>query len=198
MRSFFSDIINFLRGIKSSVTTYFNKTRSYPIGSIISGNYSNYKHDPNPTILYMGTYQNINNHKFYIHGFQLHYMNDFDRQWLLQTIYMMKRGGQQINPRQFYYYIKISRPYIVKNCYRIYHSEFANFYTISPGFSNLDVKSCYTVKDGRDVYVSQLNQMIDAAYNINKGDYTNPTRVAVNQNELQEHIQAVLNTRKIW
>lgn len=198
MSSFFSDIINWLRGIKNSVATHFNMSRSYPVGSIISGHYSNFKHDPNPTILYMGTYQNINNKKFYIHGIQLHYLNDLDRAWLSQLLYMMKRGGQQVNPRQFYYYIKINRPYIIKNCYRIYHAEFCNYYTISPGFSNLNVKSCYPVKDGRDGFVKQLNKMIDASYNTNLGDYSKPAKVSVNQQELQEHIQMVLNTRKIW
>lgn len=196
--SFFKEIINWLRGIKSSVTTYFNKTRSYPIGSIISGAYTQYKHDPTPTILYMGTYQNVNNHKFYIHGINLHYLNSFDLQWLIKLLYMMKRGSQQVNPRQFYYYIKINRPQIIKSCYRIYHVEFAKFYTVSPGFSNVDVKSCYSVTDSRDTMIRQLNQMINAAYNVNVGDYSNPARVAVNQQELSEHIQQVLNSRKIW
>lgn len=128
---------------------------------------------------------------------QLHYLNEFDRQWLLKTIYLMKRGGQQVNPRQFYYYIKINKPQIIKNSYRIYHAEYANYYTICPGFSNLDVKSCYPVKDSRDANITQLNNMINSAYNVNKGNYSNPAQVAVNQQELSEHIQMVLNTVRI-
>lgn len=197
MNSFFSYIINFLRGIKASVTTGFNRKRVYPIGSIISGAYSNWHHDPTPTILYLGTYI-AKNGKSYIHGIQLHYLSDYDRTWLLNLIYMMKRGGQQIVPRQFYYYIKLNRPYIIKTSYRIYHQGLASFYTISPGFSNLDVKSCYTVKDSRDFAITQLNQKIDAAYNVNVGDYSNPSRVAYDKDELQNHINMILNTRKIW
>lgn len=158
---------------------------------------TNFKHDPNPTILYMGTYT-AKNGKQYAHGFNLHYMDLNDLQWLLKLIYMMKRGGQVVNARQFYYYIKMNRPNIPKKCYRIYHLGFCNYYTICPGFSNLSVKQCYSVKDGRDNLINQLNQMIDNAYNPGGNNYTNPSRVAYNKNELQEHIQMVLNTRKIW
>lgn len=198
MNSFFKNIIDWLRGIKNSVATGFARTRNYPIGSIVSGSYKNWHTDPTPTILYLGTYQNVNNKKFYIHGIQLHYLNSFDRQWLLKLIYMMKRGGQQVTPRSFYYYIKATKPSIIKSCYRIYHAELANYYTISPGFSNISVKSCYTVRDGRDSDIIQLNKMIDASYNTNLGNYSNPAQIAVNQQELQEHITAVLNTRKYW
>ena len=37
VEGFFQEIINYLRGIKSSVATYFSRSRNYPIGSIISG-----------------------------------------------------------------------------------------------------------------------------------------------------------------
>ena len=40
--------------------------------------------------------------------------------------------------------------------------------------------------------------MIDNAYNPGGNNYTNPSRVAYSQTELQEHIQMVLNTRKVW
>lgn len=193
--NFFRSIIDWLRNIRASVSTGFR--RNYPVGAIISGNYTNFKTDPIPTILYLGTYQNPRTGKFYIHGIQLHYMSEFDKTWLLKLIYMMKRGGQVIIPRQFYYYIKLNRPDIIKKCYRIYHTEYANFYTISPGFSNMSVSSCYSVKDGRDFQIKQLNQMINASYNMSTGDYTNPAKVAYSQQELQEHITQVLNTKKI-
>lgn len=193
--SFLQSIISWLRNIRSSVFTG-TMGKSYNIGSIISGQYSNYKHDYSPTILYLGTYQ-AKNGKYYIHGLQLHYMNDSEINWLLKLIYMMKRGGQVIVPRQFYYYIKMYQPGMVKRCYRIYHAEMANFYTISPGFSNMSVKACYSVRDTRDYRVTQLNQMIDQSYNASANNYTKPSRVAYNQDELKEHIQMVLNTRKI-
>ena len=74
----------------------------------------------------------------------------------------------------------------------------ANDYTICPGFSNLSVKQCYSVKDGRDMQIKQLNQMIENAYNPQGNNYTNPSKIAVNQDELQEHINYVLNTRKVF
>lgn len=194
---FFKSIIDWLRNIKSSVVTGFIRARNWPIGSIISGQYKNWHNDPTPTILYMGTYT-AKNGKQYVHGFNLHYMNPSDVQWLTKLIYMMKRGGQVVNARQFYYYIKLNRPDIPKKCYRIYHLEFCDYYTICPGFSSLSVKQCYPVKDGRDVLIGQLNQMIDSAYNPGGKNYTNPAKVSYRETELQEHIQMVLNTKKIW
>lgn len=193
--SFLQSIVSWLRGIKSSVITG-GRGKNYIIGSIVSGQYSNYKHDPSPTILYLGTYQ-ARNGRFYIHGLQLHYMSDFERLWLLKLIYMMKRAGQVIIPRQFYYYIKMNQPSIVKKCYRIYHAEMANYYTISPGFSNMDVRSCYSVKDPRDYQITQLNQQIESAYNPSRRDYSYPSKISYNQNELQNHISEVLNTHPI-
>lgn len=197
MRSFFSDIINWLRGIKNSVTTGFIRARNWPIGAIISGSYKNFHNDPTPTVLYMGTYT-AKNGKQYAHGFNLHYLDAYELQWLIKLLYMMKRGGQIVNARQFYYYVKMNRPSIPKKSYRIYHAGLCNYYTICPGFSSLSVKQCYSVKDGRDILIKQLNQMIDNAYNPQGKDYTNPTKVAYSKTELQEHIQMVLNTRKVW
>ena len=194
--NFVQNIINWLRSIRYSVSTGI-VNKNYPVGCIVSGAYSNFKTDVNPTILYLGTYQNINNRKFYTHGIQLHYLNEADKAWLLKLIYLMKRGGQVIVPRSFYYYIKINRPYIIKNCYRVYHAEMANFYVISPGFSNMSVSSCYSVKDSRDYQITQLNQMIDASYNSTQNDYSKPSKIAYDQNELKEHIQMVLNTTRI-
>lgn len=194
--NFFGDIINWLRGIKASVVSHFTPgyTKTYLFGQVCSGTYSSWKHDSYPTILCMGTYI-AKNGKSYVHGWNLHYLSDFDKKWLMNLIYMMKRGGQIVNPRQFYYYIKINRP-SMRNSYRIYHTELCNYYTISPGFSNASVSSCYSVRDYRDGFVKQLNQMIDSSYNA--GSYNNPSKISYDKNELQEHIQEVLNSRKIW
>lgn len=194
--NFFWSIINTLRNIRASVTTFFHPRRQV-VGSIVSGNYSNYKTDPTPTILYMGTYQNPRNGKYYTHGINLHYLDSAELSWLLKLILLMKRGGQVIVPRDFYYYLKLNQPSIIRKSYRTYHAEMTNFYTISPGFSNASVSSCYSVKDPRDQQIVNLNQAISQSYNINQNDYTNPARIAYNQNELQEHITEVLNSRRI-
>ena len=199
MNNFFNSIINWLRGIKASVASHFipGYTKTYLFGQIVSGRYRNFKHDPHPTIFCMGTYINPRNQKSYVHGFNLHYLNDFDRNWFLKLIYMMKRGGQVVNPRQFYYYIKMNKPNIVKASYRIYHTEFCKYYTISPGVTNISVKSCYNIDDSRDMFVSQLNNMIDMSYNMGETNKPLPN-VSYNKDELQEHIQEVLNNRKVW
>lgn len=194
---FLQSILSWLRGLKASVLTGFHSRRAWPVGSIISGSYGNWKHDPTPTILYLGTYT-AKNGRSYVHGLQLHYMSDLDRKWLLQLVYMMKRGGQVVDLRQFYYYIKMQRPNIARGCYRIYHSHLSDYYTVSPGFSTASVRACYPVKDPRDAFVTQLNQMIDASYNISRSDYTSPAPVAYNKDELREAIDMALNTRKVW
>ena len=200
MNTFFNSIINWLRGVKASVASHFypGYTKTYQFGQIISGKYTNWKHDMHPTIFCMGTYINQRNGRSYVHGFNLHYLNSYDLQWLLKLIYMMKRGGQVVNPRQFYYYIKANNPNIVKTSYRIYHTALCKYYTISPGVSSISVKSCYSIDDSRDMFVSQLNSMIDAAYGNNLSGIKPLPQVSYDKNELQDHIQQVLNSRKVW
>lgn len=197
--SFYSSIIDRLRGIRSTVSTQFYSgfTKSYVFGTIVSGTYQNFHTDQHPTILCLGSYQAANG-KNYTHGIQLHAIDQFDYQWIINSIYMMKRGGQIVNPRYFYQYMKMNRPSIIKKGYRIYHTEMCDYRMISPGFSNMDVKSCYSVNDARDYRIQQLNSMIDKSYNPAKHDYTSPARVAYNQTELNEHIIEAMNSRKIF
>src|SRR5574344_1433551 len=138
--SFYSSIINFMRGIRSSVSSnpYIAPTKQYVFGTIISGTYMNSKHDPYITALCLGTYFNPNTRKYYTHCLNLHYADGFSLQWLMKNIYMIKRGGQIINPRYFYQYLKFNNPNIIKKCYRTYHTEMCDFKIISPGFSNFN------------------------------------------------------------
>src|SRR5574344_311843 len=197
--SFYSSIIDFLRGIRSSVSTHYYQgyTKTYSFGTIVSGTYNNWKTDQHPTILCLGSYQAANG-KNYTHGIQLHAVDPFDRQWLMKTIYMMKRGGQIVNPRYFYQFMKMNRPGLVKRGYRIYHTERCDFRMISPGFSQMSVKMCYSISDARDSYIGQLNSMIDSSYNQATDQYTVPTRVSYDQAELNEHIIEAMNTRKVF
>lgn len=195
--SFFQNILNWLRGIRYSIST--STTKSYPFGQIVSGSYSNAKHDFNPTILCFGSYTkqrkdgSITN---LTHGLNLHYLTQSDLQWLIQFIYITKRGGQILNPRNFYYYLKMNRPNMMK-AYRTYTTVFSKFYAISPGFSNASVKSCYPIKDSRDYLISQLNQMISNAWS-GGNKYQEPAPVAYNRKELQDSISYILNSKKVF
>lgn len=198
MNNFFNSIMSWLRGVKSSVASHFlpGYTKTYIFGQIVSGHYRNYKHDPNPTIFCMGTYINPRNGRSYVHGFNLHYLNGVDLQWFMRLVFMMKHNGQILDPRGFYIYIKTNRPSMVKTAYRIYHTALCDYKTVSPGVSAADVKSCYSVTDSRDIFVKQLNQMIDASFGVDVGNIQKtPT---YNKQDLQDHIQQVLNTRKVW
>ena len=199
MNSFFNSIMSWLRGVKASMTSRYlpGYTKTYIFGHIISGRYRNYKHDPNPTIFCMGTYINPRTGRSYVHGFNLHYLNGQDLQWFMKLVFMMKHNGRILDPRSFYIYIKTNRPSLIENSYRIYHTALCDYKTISPGISSLDVKSCYSVVDSRDFFIKQLNQMIDASFNNNLGDVKQQVP-KYNAQELQDHIQMVLNTRKVW
>lgn len=193
--NFFWSIINTLRNIRASVTTLF-KPHQFVFGSIISGSYLQYKVDPTPTILYLGTWQNPRNGKYYIHGINLHYLSPDELSWLLRLLYLMKRGNQVVVPRDFYYYLK-SNYYglsLIKKAYRTYHAELSHYYTISPGCSNATVSSCYSVKDVRDQQIINFNNMINQSYSLNNN---NPPQVARDESELQRHITEVLNTKRI-
>ena len=100
-----------------------------------------------------------------------------------------------LDPRQFYYYIKLNRPSMTRTAYRIYHTGLCDYKTICPGVTNAGVDSCYSVTDGRDTFVKQLNAMLNASNNVDIGKIEPPT---YNRDDLQRNIQNVLNTRKIW
>src|SRR5574344_59698 len=113
--SFYSSIIDRLRGIRSTVSTQFYSgfTKSYVFGNIVSGTYQNFHTAHHHTLLCIRSYQAANG-KNYTHGIQLHSIDQFDYQYIINSIYMMKRGCQIVNPRYFYQYMKIKRPSIIK------------------------------------------------------------------------------------
>lgn len=197
MNGFYNSIISLLRGIRSSIYTHFTPaSRMYTFGTIVSGTYDNWRHDANPTILCLGSYM-ASNGKNYTHGIQLHDMNAMDLEWLLKTIYMVKRGGQIINPRMFYQFLKINRPSIVKRSYRIYHTGMCKFKMISVGFSTLPDRLCYPIFDKRDGNIGMLNQGIKNIYNITENT-ASPVQVSYNKEELNNHIVEVMNQKKVF
>lgn len=195
MNSFYASLINVIRGIRASVSSAFypGYTRTYVFGSIISGVYRNWKHDEHPTVLCLGSYQHPNG-KNYTHGLNIHYLSPDDYRWLMQNIYLMKRGNQVLNPRYFYQFMKMNRPSLIK-AYRMYHTELCSYKTISPGFSSLTVSRCFPVTDARDQYINTLNSMIDEE--TPRPGY-NPVKVSYSQDELNEHIIEVMNSRKVF
>lgn len=179
--SFYSELIDWIRGkVWSAKQVMRPRPVDFVFGSIISGQYTNWKTDPHPTILCLGNYMKPNG-RWYVHGIQLHAIDNSDLAWLMNLINSMKVNGTTTNPRAFYYYLKMNRYSVVRNGYRIYHSEMTNFKTIHPGFSNISQELCLPITDMRDEFL--------------KPKPINPT---IDQTELRENITRALNSKKIW
>ena len=176
---FFTKLLNKIRGI----ITANKPINNFVFGSIISGTYSNFKHDPHPTIFYFGTFNK--NGKVLIHGIQMHALGN-NLSWFLSTISSIKLNGVITNPMLFYNYLKIKNPQLIKDCYRTYHAQFSDFKTISPGISNILPQNCYPISDSRDSFINQLN-----------GTKQIPTQI--NPTVLKNSItQVISNTVKVW
>lgn len=156
--------------------------QTFVFGSIISGNYSNYKHDPHPTLLCLGSYSN--GYVNYVHGIKLH--NNPQLGYILQVIKNIKSSGTVTNPRMFYMYLKNNNPFLIKENYRTYNVSMSNFKTVSPGFSNISLNYCYPISDDRDGFIRELNGQNNF---INK---------IVDTQQLRFNITKVLNTVKVW
>ena len=182
---FFEKILGFIKGINrrnnNNVVVQTAK-QDYIFGSIISGSYTNYKHDPNPTILCLGTYPRSDG-RWMVHGIQLHAAGS-NLNYILNLIRQIKTSGMTTNPLAFYNLLKMNNYPLVKNCYRTYFIECCNFKTISPGFSNIPINYCVTPTDSRDYWVNSFN-----------GIKVTPI---VDENILKNSIIQAQNTTKVW
>lgn len=174
---FYSNLIDWIRS--KNIFNSLNRPRDYVFGSIVSGTYTNWKHDQNPTILCLGNYMKSNG-RWYVHGIQLHALPPDDLRFLFNLINNLKQANTITAPRIFYYYLKGMKYTVVKNGYRIYHTEFTNFKTIHPGFSGIPAHMCIKPFDPRDSYLiqQQIPQQVD-------------------ETKLREQITKAINTKEI-
>ena len=89
--SFFDRLFNWIRGIneknRSVVAAQQITPSDFVFGTIVSGGYTNFKHDPTPTILCLGNYIHSNG-RSYVHGIQLHEISSFDlKKWILLFLF---------------------------------------------------------------------------------------------------------------
>lgn len=195
--SFYSSIINWIRGLRKGGSLYVDGNK-YVFGTIISGEYANWKTDKNPTILCFGNYFDVNKNNWKVHGIQLHHINPYDLQWLMQQLLIWRKNEAQIDPRSFYYYLKKVKPEIIKNGYRVYHTELTSFKTISPGISSVSLNNCVSVFDTRDNIVQQFNSFIKNPSQILNYKQSSEVQEQYNTEELNSHIAEVTNQRKLW
>jgi len=176
---FFSRLMDYMSGINANN----RPPQNFVFGSIISGTYANWKTDPHPTLLYLGTFQKNGN--WYIHGIQLH-VNNGNLSWLLDQINILKSNGAVINPYMFFVFLKQKAPGIIRDCYRTYQSNMCDFKIVNPGFSNVNERYCYPVTDGRDYFLQNLAK---------KKQVIN---FDINSVQLRNNITAVINSVKVW
>lgn len=177
MGKFYNWFINKVRGIRFSITTGLSG-RTYNFGAIYSGPYQNYKHDPTPLILCM--YSDSK----YTHGIQLHYMNNSDREWMIKTLYMVKKYNQYIDGRRLYNFIKMQRYNIIKTCYRKYHTGLCKFRLVAAGITPLE-KMVYS---SNEPFVKRLNEALSPMALSEL-----PRQVAYSPQELQDRIVEGMN-----
>lgn len=178
--SFFSNLLDRIRGINQNTKSQ-TVARSYVFGVILSGTYSNWKTDPHPTILCLGSYVKNNGFR-YVHGIQLHAIGS-NINWLITLLQNMKKNGIITNPYSFYNYLKLNAPAIVKNGYRTYRIDQTNFKIVNPGLTN--IQGYYKSDDNRDTFLNALNPQ-------------QKINIPIDINTLKENISRVVNTVKIW
>lgn len=196
--SFYSKLIDWMRGFRNENKSVYIDGNRFVFGTILSGNYPNYKHDPQPTVLCLGNYFNQNKNCWKLHAIQLHALNPNDLQWLMQQILIWKKNGSVIDPRSFYNYLKNTKRNIIEVGYRTYNTEIVSFKTISPGMSNVTFKYCTEPFDARDGIIKQFNSLIKTPKLINNYKQAAEIEQQYNTEALNERIAEIQNSRKLW
>lgn len=173
-------MIDKIRNINEQ-TRINNQVKTYMYGTILSGSYTNWKTDAHPTIFCFGVYNK--NGVLFVHGIQMHQLGT-NLQWFLNLICNCKKTGFVTNPVQFYNYLKMNGPYIIKKCYRTYKVDCCNFKIVNPGLTN--IQNFYKPDDPRDVFLNQLTP------------YISQPKQIIDTTALRENITNVLNTIKVW
>lgn len=170
-----------------------NRTgRSLIFGTIYKiGTYQNWKHDPAPLIyiMYSGPMNFKNTSGHYTDGINLNYLTAADKAWFARAIYLMRKGGQQMNAPIFYRFLKMNRPNIVRTAYRRYHTSMLNRpRLVSAGITNLD-KLTYPYNDP---FIQRLNESLAPT----ELRMTN-IQVAYSPTELRDRIAMAQNARPV-
>lgn len=179
-----------LRNIRYSIQN--RQGRSLIFGTIYKMSmYRNWKNDPAPLIyvMYSGPMRFTKTSGHYTDGINLNYLSVQDKMWLARTIYLMRKGGQQMNGRLFYRFLKTQRPNIVRTAYRRYHTSMINKpRLVSAGITNLD-KLVYPYNDP---FIQRLNESISPTELRATG-----VQVAYSPTELRDRITQAQNSQSI-
>lgn len=189
MAGFFTYLANRLRRRRYSI---FSQGRLYSYGAIYNCRYSNWKHDPTPLVWVQ--YSNVK----YTHGLNLHYLNESDKRWLAQTIFLLKKGAQITDGYTFYKLLKMQRPSIIKTAYRVYFTNMLAGKLVSAGITDMAGMEYSSV----DPYIQAINKMIASASAENEMYAPTvrgqpPIQIAYSRTELVERINQAYGARPI-
>lgn len=173
---FFRWIVNKLRFKRFALSGNVKLLEQY---GFYYGHYANWKHDPNPLIFVMYSGPD------YTHGINTHYMSSGDKQWFGRMLFLLKKGGQNIDGVTMYRLLKLRRMSIVKTCYRVYFTRLLNMKLAGAGLTDLD-RLVYPVT--KDPWLLALNEMMKPE-EISQG----APQIAHSPTEIQDRINQSIN-----
>ena len=182
MPKFYGWLINKLRTARYSVGNSGITAKMYTFGTIVEGEYTNYKHDRTPLAWIQYSDPSIT------HAINLHYLDRGELAWFGRNLYMIRKYQQAIDGRTFYAFLKQQKPNIIKKAYRTYHTNLCKYRLVSAGITNMD-DLCYTT---RNPFINELNRTL-APTELGR----TPQQVAYSTTELRERIVEAQNSRPI-
>lgn len=143
------------------------------------GHYANWKHDPTPLIFVMHSGPD------YTHAINTHYMSRPDKEWFARMLYLIKKGGQNVDGLTMYRLLKLKRRSIVQSSYRVYFTRLLKMKLAGAGLTPLD-RLVYPVT--KDPWLMTVNEMLKPE-EISEG----LSRYAYSPTELQDRINQSVN-----
>lgn len=131
----------------------------FAVGRIYQCNYRNWKHDPKPLILIIGS------DSFYTVGINLHYVSAFYGQ-LENWIIMMRNSQKVLTGKTIYDVLKMRLPMIPRTAYRKYFTSMLRGRLVSSGLYTGPENTVFQF--ATDPFVRRLNNRIKAM-SIGKG-----------------------------
>lgn len=177
MPRFLSWIVNKLRFKRFALSGRIKRLEQF---SFCQGTYTNWKHDPRPLIFIMYSGDQ------YTHGLNCNYMNRSDKAWFGRSLVLMKQSSSAIDGVSMYRFLKMRRPSIIRDCYRVYFTALLDMKMVGAGLTPLD-KLVYPIT--RDPWLIALNEQMKPS-ELAGG----PSQIAFSPNELRQRINEAYNS----
>lgn len=126
----------------------------FSVGRIYQCTYRNWKHDPKPLVLIIGS------DSFYTVGINLHYVKAFYGN-IDSWIMMMRKSNKVLSGKIIYDVLKMRLPYVPKAAYRKYYTSMLRGKLVSSGLYTGPEQAVSNF--ATDPFVRRLNAKINAA-----------------------------------